>query len=128
MRRPDLGIETHNLSPVDNDILGLAPGLLILDVKQGLPAQRAGVQPGDLLVQVGSLPVTRPGDLDNALALAGKDHKLVLVVWRVPTWAIQNLADGNAGFLALQSMRSLRPYGAIDLKSIRKLTLWVELN
>ncbi len=128
LRRPDLGIETHNLSPADNDVLGLAPGLLILDVKQGLPAQRAGVQPGDLLVRVGAQRVARPGDLHNALALVGEEKSLSLVVWRLPTSAIRNLAEGEAGIQRLEMTRALHPYGAIDLKSIRKLNLWAELE
>lgn len=128
LRRPNLGIETVNPSPEENDILGLAPGLLVIDVKQNSPADKAGVQPGDLLVRVGNVPVARQGDLNNALALLGDHEATDLVVWRLPEDAIRNLAAGEAGFMVLKAIRDLRPYGAIKLDSIKKLTLIARLK
>jgi DNA-binding MarR family transcriptional regulator len=52
--------------------VGLAPdpGVLILRVKPGSPADTAGLSRGDLVVQVGGTPVRSMGDLDRAVRTA----------------------------------------------------------
>ncbi len=41
--------------------------LLVTKVEDSSPAQRLGIQPGDEIVKVGALPVSRPLDLERAL-------------------------------------------------------------
>ena len=47
------------------------PGVLILRVKRGSPADQAGLARGDLVVEVGGEPVRSIGDLDRAVRAAG---------------------------------------------------------
>jgi putative serine protease PepD len=55
-----LGVDTMNSSP--------AGGAVVVDVVPGSPAERAGLQPGDLITQIGNRPVHAPRDLESALA------------------------------------------------------------
>ena len=128
IHRADLGFDALLLNLEQNDLLGIAPGLLITKVAEKSIAQTAGVRPLDLLVQVGSERVSRVGDLQNALGLAGDADSLSLTVWRLPDKALQNLADGEAGIQRLRLDRVFQPYGAIELASIKKIRLIAKLK
>ncbi len=128
VHRVNLGFDTMLLNLEQNDLLGIAPGLLITKVAENSIAQTAGVRPLDLLVQVGSERVSRVGDLQNALGLAGDADSLHLTVWRLPDKALQNLADGEAGIQRLRLGRVFHPDGAIELASIKKFSLTAKLK
>ncbi len=53
-------------------------GLLVRAVDEGAPAARAGVRPGDLLVEAGGRPLARPDDLLEALGNVEVDGSLVV--------------------------------------------------
>lgn len=55
-----LGVQTINFPPAD--------GVMVVDVVPGSPADLAGLQPGDVITQIGNRPVQAPTDLDSALA------------------------------------------------------------
>ncbi len=85
-RRPHLGVA---LAPAHaarrlRDAVGLAPrdGLLVRSVEESSPAQRAGVQRGDLIVGAGDRPVSEADDLYAALAAVGDDGSLLLIIVR----------------------------------------------
>jgi S1-C subfamily serine protease len=76
-----IGIEAQELTPELAESFGLPPsqgGALIAGVLSGGPADRAGLRPGDVLVQVGDKPVKDPnGMLNLVTALApGKPARL----------------------------------------------------
>jgi S1-C subfamily serine protease len=56
---PWLGVDLSNSSIV---------GAVVDDVVAGSPGQLAGLQPGDVITQIGSQPVARPSDVTSALA------------------------------------------------------------
>ena len=128
IHRVNLGFDAVVLDLEQNDLLGIAPGLLITKVAEKSIAQTAGVRPLDLLVQVGSERVSRVGDLQNALGLAGDADSLSLTVWRLPDKALQNLADGEAGIQRLRLGRVFHPDGATELASIKKISLTAKLK
>ena len=43
-------------------------GVLIGDVVPGSPAATAGLQPGDVITQIGNRPVTAPSDVESTIA------------------------------------------------------------
>jgi S1-C subfamily serine protease len=45
-----------------------AGGVMVVDVVPGSPADGAGLQPGDVITQVGNRSVQAPTDLESALA------------------------------------------------------------
>lgn len=66
-RRSGLG-----LSVADAAARGLGPGAYVGTVRDGGPAARAGVQPGDVIVAVDGQPVTSVAGLSAATAAAGE--------------------------------------------------------
>ena len=72
--RPWLGLQT--VSQMGNS------GATVLVVDGGGPAQRAGVQPGDVITQVDGQPITNPGVLDAAIAAKQPGQQVQLVVNR----------------------------------------------
>jgi serine protease Do len=57
-------------------------GATVLVVDAGGPAQRAGVQPGDVITQVDGQPITSPGVLDAAIAAKQPGQQVQLLVSR----------------------------------------------
>jgi S1-C subfamily serine protease len=57
-------------------------GATVLVVDSGGPAQRAGVQPGDVITQVDGQPITTPGVLDAAIAAKQPGQQVQLLVSR----------------------------------------------
>ncbi len=72
--RPWLGLQT--VSQMSNS------GATVLVVDAGGPAQRAGVEPGDVITQVDGQPITNPGVLDAAIASKQPGQQVQLVVNR----------------------------------------------
>jgi membrane-associated protease RseP (regulator of RpoE activity) len=71
---PWLGLQT--VSQMGNS------GATVLVVDAGGPAQRAGVQPGDVITQVDGQPITSPGILDAAIAAKQPGQQVQLLVNR----------------------------------------------
>jgi serine protease Do len=57
-------------------------GLLVREVEDGSPAERAGISVGDLIVEAGGKPVSSGDDLFDALAAAAEAGSLQLAVVR----------------------------------------------
>ena len=59
-------------------------GAVVENVQPGSPAEAAGLQPGDVIVGVGTHAVTSPADAARAMrtALNGSEHALALRVIR----------------------------------------------
>jgi serine protease Do len=54
----------------------------VVEVVQGSPAARAGLQPGDLIVEVGGQPVSRAGDLQGHMIGAPTGRPMEIEVLR----------------------------------------------
>ena len=57
-------------------------GATVLVVDAGGPAQRAGVQPGDVITQVDGQPITSPAVLDSAIAAKQPGQQVQLLINR----------------------------------------------
>jgi serine protease Do len=82
-----LGLALAPLSPDVRGQLDLpsgTKGAVISGVQPGSPAQMAGLQPGDVIVGVGTKSVDSPSDAVNAIrsAMNGKNHAVALRVIR----------------------------------------------
>lgn len=92
-----LGLALAPLSPDLRNRLDVPDGTrgaVVQGVQPGSPAEMAGLQPGDLIVGVGTQKVASPSEAARAMrsALSGKDHALALRVIR----------NGQAIFVGLQ--------------------------
>jgi len=77
-----LGASVATLTPQLRDRLGLdqeVTGTVVTDLKQGGAADKAGLEVGDVIVEVGSTPVATAAELDAALAGTQTRSALLLV-------------------------------------------------
>jgi len=79
-KAPKLGVRLQELTPQLAKQLGVEgePGVLVADVTEGGPAAREGLARGDVIVEVGRRPVTRPAEISEALKSL-KDGDLLLI-------------------------------------------------
>jgi membrane-associated protease RseP (regulator of RpoE activity) len=77
-----LGVRVEPLSPKLGDYFGLKDdkGVLVLEVIEDTPAEKAGLEPGDVITEVDGDPVANARDLVGALR--GKEGKVALRVVR----------------------------------------------
>jgi len=57
-------------------------GALVSAVEKGGPADKGGVKPGDVILQVGSQPIEQSAELSNAIAATAPGSKTGITVWR----------------------------------------------
>lgn len=67
--RPRLGVRLQSLTPQLSEYFGLGDrsGVLVASVREGSPADSAGLQAGDVLLSVGGEDVSDPGDAARAV-------------------------------------------------------------
>jgi serine protease Do len=82
--RGQLGIMIQELTPMIAKSLEKAPahGVLVSDVVPKSPAEKAGLQRGDIIVKVEGEAVETPGALRNRVALRGSGTEVKLELWR----------------------------------------------
>lgn len=83
-KRPMIGIQ---LQPVDDALrkqleLGDQQGTLVADVVDGSPADKAGIETTDLIVEADGKPVTNPEELSNLVASKKAGDKVILKIFR----------------------------------------------
>jgi serine protease Do len=79
-KSPKLGVSLAPLTPEIARELGTqkAQGVVVADVVQGGPADRAGLRRGDLILEVNRQPVKKPDDVSGIVAKM-KDGEMVLL-------------------------------------------------
>ena len=89
------GLALRELRPEERDRLGLknGEGVIVADVQADSPAAEAGVQPGDVILQVNQTPVTSAQEVKQQAAKVTGDKPLLLLLRR---------AEGDSRFAALK--------------------------
>ncbi len=79
-----IGVEPRDLNPEIAEMLRLPvrSGVLITGVLRGGPAAKAGVQPGDVVLKVGSQAVANTAELLSAVSALSPDSKVALALQR----------------------------------------------
>ena len=78
-----IGASVQDVTPEIADSLGLkGKGALVAEVTDGGPAAAAGVQPGDVVLQVNGQPISSASDLTRAVGLARAGDPIRLQVRR----------------------------------------------
>jgi serine protease Do len=95
-QKPRLGLVLRELRPDERTRLGLRgkEGVLVENVAQNSPADNAGIEPGDVLLQVNQTPVDSVKEARSQLGKTTQDKPLLLLLRR---------HDGRSEFLALYS-------------------------
>jgi serine protease Do len=75
------------IAPVTKEVaeaigLGKATGALVQSVEDGLPAAKAGIEPGDIITKVDGRTVERSGELPRMIGAAKPGTKAILQVFR----------------------------------------------
>jgi S1-C subfamily serine protease len=65
---------------------GRVSGVEVIEVAQGSPAQRAGLRPEDLIVELSQVPVERVDDIQRLMTHAAIGQSLPLSVLRGDRW------------------------------------------
>ncbi|PAS98385.1 MAG: peptidase [Candidatus Dactylopiibacterium carminicum] len=84
VQRGKLGVVIQN---VDRDLaqsfgLDKQSGALVNSIEQGGPAEKAGLQPGDIILQVDNIVVDESGDLPRIIGERAPGDSVRLKVWR----------------------------------------------
>lgn len=89
------GLALQNISPDDRRQMGLRgnSGVMVASVVPGSPASDAGIQPGDVILQVNQVPVSSVDAIKSEAAKVKGDKPLLLLVRH---------ADGSTMFAALE--------------------------
>jgi Do/DeqQ family serine protease len=84
VRRGRLGITIQDLTPALADSMGLdlRGGAVISEIEAGSAAARAGLAPGDVIVEVNRQPVLDADDLRNLIGLMPVGTDLAIVLYR----------------------------------------------
>ena len=79
-----LGVSVQEVNQAFADSFKLAKpeGALVSSVEKGSPADKAGLQSGDVIQQVNGKPVVSSGDLPAVIGLASPGDTVKLSVWR----------------------------------------------
>jgi S1-C subfamily serine protease len=88
VRRAYIGIAggPRPLPPQARIRLGREAGLEVVEVADGGPAQRAGLRPEDLIVEIGGLPVQRADDVQRLMNDAAIGRPLSVGLLRGDRW------------------------------------------
>jgi Do/DeqQ family serine protease len=84
VRRGRIGVVIQDLTPQLAQAMGVGAqqGAVIARVERGSPADRAGIEPGDIVLSVDGTPVKSSADLRNRIGLAEVDRTVALDVLR----------------------------------------------
>ncbi|MBA4157125.1 MAG: Do family serine endopeptidase [Gemmatimonadetes bacterium] len=83
-RRPILGVNIQQVTPEDAEAFGLprVAGAVVQNFSEGSPAQRAGLQRGDVIVGVDGRPIDQSNQLQRVIATRQPGETLVVDVIR----------------------------------------------
>ncbi len=84
VRRGYLGVEVYPVDRAEAREAGMAEvhGVLVTRVVSGGPAARAGVRPGDILLEVGGRRVDEPNQFQSRMAMFSPGQSVEMAVWR----------------------------------------------
>jgi serine protease Do len=84
VRRAWLGMSMTSVTPEDAEVFGLpsVAGAVVQSVSNGSPADKAGLQQGDVIVAVAGVPVTESSQLQELVAEHNPGDRVELSVYR----------------------------------------------
>jgi serine protease Do len=75
-------VQEVNQTLADSFKLDRPEGALVSSVEKGSPAERAGLQPGDVIRRAGGQPIIASGDLPAIVSMSKPGERIPLEVWR----------------------------------------------
>jgi serine protease Do len=114
VRRPRIGVTITSVSSADAEIYGLRAirGAVITHVDADMPAARAGMRMGDVVLAVNSHEILTDTDLTTYLARFQPNDRVKFTIWRDK--AERNIDVQLAAFAAAPPVVAARPAPAAD--------------
>lgn len=113
VRRGKLGVSIQSVSPELAEAFGLpkVAGALISSLENGGPAERAGLQPGDVVLQFGGKAIENSADLARAIGETAPGASVRLQVWRdgSPKEMVATLGEVDSGPVAQKPLPQVVP-------------------
>ena len=98
---PKLGLEVRPISPEEAQQARVGQAVVVMSVEEGSPAEQAGLQKGDLILELGNTRVTSPAELAHLAAAMKPGDAEVLRIHRGNRSLYLTLSlpgdDGNGG-------------------------------
>jgi len=118
VQRGWIGVTIQDVDEKSAKALGLdkARGALVSSVLEGQPAEKAGVQTGDVIVEINGKPVDDANDLLRKIAALTPGEKTVLTLWRKGKTLPANLTLGERDIDRLAGKD--KPQSEEDKKSV----------
>jgi serine protease Do len=82
VKRGFLGISQKNLSSIEREEYDLQDGVLVIDVVEGSPAEKAGLEEGDIIVAVGAKPIRNTSDLYSLIRSHKPGDRITITYYR----------------------------------------------
>jgi len=82
--KPHLGIAVREITPELADRMGLSErhGIVVVQVERNSPAEEAGIAPGDIILEVGQVPIGNVADLNKKIADSKSGDTILFLVKR----------------------------------------------
>jgi len=113
VRRGQVGVQVQEIRPDEAKGLGLPDtlGALVADVIQGGPAEKAGIERGDVIREVDGTRINQSSDLPPMIGARAPGSRVTMTVWREGrtrefTVTLDELDDGLAAAGARSSTRA----------------------
>ena len=121
--RGRIGVAIQNVSRDLADSLGLAKtdGALVGAVEEGSPAEKAGVEVGDVILKVDGRTIESSADLSRTIRAVRPGQKVALTVWRAGKTRELTITVGE--FKDEEATRTASPGGKKDAAKPGKLGL-----
>ncbi len=95
--RLGVSVQDVNQTLANSFKLSAPDGALIASVVKGSPAEKAGLEPGDVIQSVNGQPIVTSGDLPAIIALDSPGDRVKLGIWRKDAPMTVMATLGNAG-------------------------------
>jgi serine protease Do len=116
-----MGVGIQKLTPemAQSMKLGSDQGVLVSQVFEGGPADKAGLKTGDVIVELGGKPVKSPSDLQNTVAWTAPGAKVDVTVIRGGVRkSLKVTVEKRAGQPEIASAQPRKEEGRADLKDL----------
>jgi serine protease Do len=93
--RPWLGITMQQLSPKMKEQFKVKSGVLVREVYSGHPAAESGMEPGDIIINIGKNSVSTPQEVQMAVLKYSPGEKIPFTIMRDSVKKELNIISGN---------------------------------
>ena len=115
--RLGVAVQEINQAFADSFKLDKPEGALVSVVEKGSPADKAGLQPGDVIRQVNGQPIVSSGDLPAVIGMAAPGETVKLSIWRqgAPKELTAQLANADDKAVQVASKKDAPGQGRLGL-------------